>query len=53
KAIKSVKLLYSFTIIYYNIRPYNFLLNNYLYFKTIDFFRLAINGSYTKISPST
>ncbi|KAK1465248.1 hypothetical protein CTAM01_17056, partial [Colletotrichum tamarilloi] len=53
KAIKLVKLLYSFTILYYNIRPHNFLLNNRLRFKIINFFKLAVNGSYIKINPST
>ncbi|KAI3551956.1 hypothetical protein CSPX01_00632, partial [Colletotrichum filicis] len=52
-AIKFIKLLYSSAIIYYNIRLYNFFLNNYLRFKIIDFSKLTIDSSYTKISPST
>ncbi|KAK1472981.1 hypothetical protein CTAM01_16216, partial [Colletotrichum tamarilloi] len=53
EVIKYVKLLYSSTILYYNIRLYNFLLDNSLRLKIINFSKLSVNSSYTKISPRT
>ncbi|KAK1467815.1 hypothetical protein CTAM01_16985 [Colletotrichum tamarilloi] len=53
EAVESVKLLHSFTVLHCDIGPHNFLLDDRLRLKIIDFSGSAVDGSHTEISPGT
>ncbi|KAK1711262.1 kinase-like domain-containing protein [Colletotrichum acutatum] len=53
EAIECVKLLHSSTVLHCDIGPHNFLLDDSLRLKIIDFSGSSVDGSHTEISPGT
>jgi serine/threonine protein kinase len=53
QAIECIKLLHSSTVLHCDIGPHNFLLDDCLRLKIIDFSGSSVDGSHTEISPGT